>query len=363
MPQQKTMTTQRQKTAGIAATGVHHVAKVVSQANCVFQTVDQQNDIGIDGFIELIVDERATGCCIAVQVKSGSSYCGNGDWHIPADSKHVAYWKSHLLPVCGIVFDPDSDTARWADITAVVQNCDPSKGISIAVPISNQFTASSFSKFAAHFLEYREGLSVAAHFGKTLEDLSKIDDAFKCGTAMRSLFSFHRNNSAAWHYIILTLPELKNAALIRHAAITLSHIPGHGDIFWHSRNIICEETRREALDIIKTRLGRDGIVALLNAIVQGEGIGRGTVGQCVHAIVSLAPDIDAMLKSIILDQAIDEMSRYWAVLIYIDIMQSKDWRIVADTLQIAKNVFTEDCLDSMESFCEQLRLHHFIDLW
>jgi hypothetical protein len=357
------MTTKRLQTAGTASTGIHHVAKVVNQANCIFQSIDQQNDVGLDGYIELIVDEHATGCCLAAQVKSGASYCKDGDWEIPADSKHVTYWKSHLLPVCGIVYDPASDSARWVDITAAVQDADASRGMTIKVPAESEFSASAFPNFSAHFLAYRESMSASAHFGRTLDDLAKTDDPTLCGTAMRSLFSFHRNNSSAWHFLILSLPALKHEALKRYAAIALCHIPGHGDIFWHSKNDICEETRLNALASIKAHLTRDAIIALLSTIMEGEGIGRGTIGQCVHAVIAALPKAGEVLKTIILDQTVEEISRYWAVLIFIEIEQRQDWRGVADFLSIARERFTDENQESVDAVCSDLRLHHFIAMW
>ena len=64
------MTTKRLQTAGTASAGVHHVGKVLASANCIFIPIPQENDIGNDAFIEFIVDQEATGCCIAAQIKS-----------------------------------------------------------------------------------------------------------------------------------------------------------------------------------------------------------------------------------------------------------------------------------------------------
>jgi hypothetical protein len=138
------------RTNGTAAAGLHHAAKVTSQCNCIFQAVDQQNDIGVDAYIEFVVSEAAIGCCIAVQVKFGTSYCSSPKgWRIPSDSKHFAYWRSHSLPVCGIVYDPETDSARWVDISAFLaeradlidERCD------IPIPDENVFQAESFPIF------------------------------------------------------------------------------------------------------------------------------------------------------------------------------------------------------------------------
>jgi hypothetical protein len=112
------MTTKRPQPSGTAEAGVHHVAKVTSACNSIFNLTAQQNDLGNDGTIEFVVDESATGCCVATQIKSGVSYIRNGRFVLPADEKHFGYWRGHCLPVCGLVYDPASDIAMWVDITA-----------------------------------------------------------------------------------------------------------------------------------------------------------------------------------------------------------------------------------------------------
>jgi hypothetical protein len=254
---------------GLASAGVHHAAKVASQSNCIFQVVDQQNDVGIDAYLEFIVAEETTGCCVAIQIKSGTSYCGNLDWSIPADPKHVEYWRSHSLPVCGIVYDPGADSTRWVDISSFLAANPSFKSGLISVPTGNEFSFEKFNLFREHFLAFRRNFSDDAHFGRSLQQLCRLDQLGVCDSALRSLFSFHRNRMEIWFFLINCLPAFQGHPLLRNLAIVLCHVPGHGDIFWHSKNIIAESIRKQAEEMIRRYLTQEGVLSLL-MVVDGE---------------------------------------------------------------------------------------------
>src|SRR4051812_35154094 len=104
------MTTRRKQSAATSRVGVNTVRTIVERANCIFQEIEQANDVGNDAYIEFILGEHATGCCIAAQIKSGPSYLtANGALVLVGDRDHFEYWRSHVLPVVGIVVDPVTD--------------------------------------------------------------------------------------------------------------------------------------------------------------------------------------------------------------------------------------------------------------
>lgn len=47
---------------------------VNSELNCVYHSINQENDFGIDGYIELVMDENVSGKLIGDQLKHGDSY-------------------------------------------------------------------------------------------------------------------------------------------------------------------------------------------------------------------------------------------------------------------------------------------------
>jgi hypothetical protein len=46
------------KTNSTAKAGINYVRTIVEAHNCIFQKIDQENDVGIDALIELVKDER-----------------------------------------------------------------------------------------------------------------------------------------------------------------------------------------------------------------------------------------------------------------------------------------------------------------
>lgn len=96
--------------------GVSKVQLIVyEKLNWIFreQPID---DYGIDAHIELKDDNYATGKLIAVQIKSGESYFkneSNNEIIYYIDEKHLKYWKSNILPVIIILYNPKTEECIW----------------------------------------------------------------------------------------------------------------------------------------------------------------------------------------------------------------------------------------------------------
>lgn len=80
-----------------------------------------KNDLGIDGHIEIVNENReSTGRLIAAQVKTGSSYFKHekeNGYIFYGDNKHLKYWLHHSLPVVIILCDERNDTCYWVEVT------------------------------------------------------------------------------------------------------------------------------------------------------------------------------------------------------------------------------------------------------
>jgi len=302
--------------------GVHHVAKVTESCNCIFHPFHQENEIGNDAFIEFILSEEPIGCSIFAQIKSGSSYIHAGKFVLRADERHFNYWRDQPLPVCGFVYDPASDTARWVDITAHVN--DKPTQFSIEVPAENIYDQAHFDAFRDHFLSCSKQFAEIAKFGRALSHFSYLEDLSRCQSGIRALFSFHRSRLETWYYVISTINNFRGHPLLPLIVATLSHVPGHMDIFWvPDQNVIPKPISSEAGSLLKQMLSRESVLTLLSVIVEG-GFERGTIGQCVASIIDLAPNRRAFLASIALDSEVPEGTRYWALLLLILYEQRRD---------------------------------------
>jgi len=350
------MTTKRKRSKAIEWQGVNYVRDVVESCNSAFREIDLGNDIGNDGYIEFILGEEATGCCIGVQIKSGKSYVSNDQktYYIRSDKDHFEYWNSHILPITGIVFNPLEKKAVWCDITEYLENNSEviEKGpYQISISVSNEFSKNTFYGFIKHFLRYQKKYKKGDNFGLSLEYFADIKNIQKCFEGIKSLFFYHRNRKATWYYFVTSFPNIGNEFLRTQLAICLTYIPGHMDIWWHKDNIIDEDTRKHALSLIEEKFGRKEVELLLELVDEEDGFNRGSIGQSIHAIIDVVPNRNSILKSIAFDKYINEKIRCDSLmlLVYYTQIDSPDRciRLISGYLSKFPNSIYEDTLVEM----------------
>jgi hypothetical protein len=98
--------------------GVAYVQKIVDEMDCVWRATPN-DDVGLDGEIELGKDGAATARLLKVQVKSGSSYIRNPtgkSFDFFANSNDLTYWNASNVPVVLVVFDPVTGEGYWKSI-------------------------------------------------------------------------------------------------------------------------------------------------------------------------------------------------------------------------------------------------------
>jgi hypothetical protein len=97
--------------------GVNEVARLVNKARCLWRETTM-HDVGIDGQIEYVHGNEATGRIVLVQIKAGRSYFKTpikGAFRHYPDVKHIRYWESAPLPVILILRNPDTGLTCWVD--------------------------------------------------------------------------------------------------------------------------------------------------------------------------------------------------------------------------------------------------------
>lgn len=107
-------------TAHTEKLGVAKVQSICARARTIFRTVTT-DDVGIDGFIEVVEDANATGVIAGVQIKSGDSFVDTEGlrFRFVSDQAHFGYWARCSFPVIGIVFSPKHNKAVWIDLTGL----------------------------------------------------------------------------------------------------------------------------------------------------------------------------------------------------------------------------------------------------
>jgi len=359
------MTTKRKHSQSISRDGINFVRSLVERQNSTFQEIDLHNDLGNDAYVEFVVEENATGCCVALQIKSGPSYRNSsGRYSFQADRDHFEYWASHTLPVLAVIFDPERELAVWGDITDHLRS-KPSyiKEGPYAIHVDRELSESTFPEFRDYCLQYRDQYSREPNFGRALESFSARENVECCFDGLRALFAYHRNQAATWYYLISCISNYRRHPILHPLVARLCHIPGHGDIFWGNQNTINEEVRRGALLMMTERFDRRDALTLLSAI-DDAGVDRGTIGQCVHALIDTMADTASVMESIAIDPSQDERTRHNAILFSITAAQSHSIPSALALLNRLRTSISDDEFSALIDWLEgDLREYGYVTLY
>ncbi len=294
----------------------------MESCNSIFHEIHQENDIGVDVIIEIIKNERPTGKMVALQIKSGESFFVRGECAIPVEN-HAKYWSSHHLPMFGIVYVPSLKNAYWVDIKNYLAENKDASAIKYKPTKANTFDAVDFKRvFVPTILkESPDGFS----FEDSVELLhsSNYDESF---LGLLLLFRSYTDKTEVWDEFINYLHQRNVDELPKIFPYFLAHIPWHPDI-WGGNEKITVETREYGKKLFES-LGKSEIVKLLSMIDE-KGIGRGTIGQSVEAVISSLPQSKLYLAEIVNDDDINLEIREYAATIF-----AYKWRLASfPTLQ------------------------------
>jgi len=148
------------RSKAVAKAGVLFVEEIVNRHGSVFRPVHQEDDFGIDGFIELVAAEEVTGRLIAVQVKAGDSYLSQSGcaFEVAVDQRHLDYWMSFMVPVILVCHSPSKEVAAWISIRDYVEHEEYQESLpvtSIEVPFHRAFSVEALSKGIAGLAHLR----------------------------------------------------------------------------------------------------------------------------------------------------------------------------------------------------------------
>ena len=327
--------------------GVNYVCSLVERHGCSFQENAQYNDVGTDAYIEFFIDGIATGCCIAVQIKSGESFTSQSTdlFTLRANHNHFAYWKDHILPVAGIVYNPETDQARWIDITESLSNHPhlvEDGPYTLQLPAEQVLDDYTFDAFIKHFQPYRELYTQEAKFGAALARFSHREDPVACLDGFRALYSFHRKRIESWNYIFSCFRYFRGHRLLPFIISQLSLIPGHPDVLWHKDNIMEDDVLRVASELMSGLLLRDDVFVLMEMTSQNGGYQRGCIGQACVAIIGKIKQRCEYLESIAFDASVDKVIRYFSIMLLVFFLQNTSIERCQQLIRRYKETFP-DC--------------------
>jgi len=298
-------------TNSISKTGINYVRTIVESHNCIFQKIDQENDVGVDALIEVVKNERPTGNFIAAQIKSGKSYFDKKSnlCKFPIGD-HREYWGNYSLPVYGIVYIPEFESAYWINIKHYLKNNPTDTIISFEptlVNIINQTT------FITQFIPYLTGEvpNIKYEFAKKLFESSNPDELY---LGLYTLYKKYADKNEVWKLFVDFFKEHSIEDIPEPLVYYLSVIPWHPDIMFY-KDSHTKESREYGKTLID-KFRKKEIFKLLHFIDEENMISRGSLGQSVEAIISSVPNFPYYLENIIKNNKVEIKIREFAALIY-----------------------------------------------
>lgn len=302
----------RKQTSATGRKGVNFTRDIVESHNSVFTEIPQDNDLGIDALIELIIEEEPIDCMVAVQIKSGASYFDSKkeECKIPVDG-HFNYWSNYPLPVYGIVYIPEKKEAYWVDIKDYLKNSGNVSVIRFKPKTINKLTDENFDKIFIPLV--RNKLPDFTFYECTSLFNSTHNDEFFIG--LTCLFKKYADQNKTWDLFIEYI-KIKDSDEIPFQLVNyLAHIPWHPDLFYANESYT-EESKKYAKSLFEKLNSRD-LTKLIELIDEDNLIARGTVGQSIESIISIIPNKLNLLKEIIEDEDIDLFKREIAAILYV----------------------------------------------
>ena len=299
------------KTNITAKLGINYVKNIVEESGCIFHKIEQENDLGIDGIIEFIREEKPANKSIALQIKSGLSYYNekNKECIIPVKN-HFEYWSKYPLPVFGLVYIHELKKGYWIDIKKYFKANGEVSVIKYLANRTNEFDLLNFNRI---FLPFNLNELPVIPFEEALSFFeSQHRDEFTLGMVV--LFRKYVNHLKVWELFLKIIKQNHAEKIPSSMIYYLAHIPWHPDI-WYQGEPINDEVKEYALSEI-SHFGKNMVVKLLSLIDEETGITRGTIGQSVETIISKVDNINRILEEIMVDENIELSIKHSSALIY-----------------------------------------------
>lgn len=285
------------KKVGIGKQGVNYLRTITDENECYFHEIVQENDVGIDAFIEFTKNGKNDGRCIAVQIKTGNSFFNTDKTmcKIPIGS-HYNYWKNHSLQVYGIVCDLERKDAFWISITEFICQHDNEisngKIQSISFPVMKINTLNT-ETFGTIFKPMVYGLLPKISFKDSLL-LSQSSFVVEKALSIDLLLRVYTDDPKSWDRCFTILNEETTTELLSKIAIYFSYASSNPDL-WGKLDY-----SKETEQYVKKRLqeiDKTTIIKLLS--LTDDGIERGTIGQCIESILSIVQNNRQILSEIL----------------------------------------------------------------
>ncbi|WHO37234.1 DUF4365 domain-containing protein [Sphingobium sp. AP49] len=173
------MTRKRSKNARTERAGINAVDDACTALDLIWRDLFQE-DVGVDGTIEVCIGEFPSGKLVGAQVKSGSSYIRSesaSGFRFYPDADDLAYWGQLSIPLFLFVHNPADRSIYWVDVTKHIQErtTDPLGPPYIAFSKSNRINEDFYHYLTSLFDLTSYGDAKFAAVRAELEAISHTD--------------------------------------------------------------------------------------------------------------------------------------------------------------------------------------------
>lgn len=332
--------------------GINYIKTIVDENICNFHIFAQENDVGIDGQIELFDENNVpTGQLVSVQVKTGRSFYNPKklECTIPIGT-HKDYWMNIELPVIGIVCIMNETyesvcSAYWIDIKEYLLVNPTATNIKFKMAKYNEFNKMNFRKYFYPLITDR---LPTLSFEEAVELITgEAEDKLLGVNILQTKFS---HEVRAWE-ILFSLYENGNQTInystfFESISYAFPH-PNH----WHQEGI--HSFSNESAVYVKRKVELFSTHDIINILrmIKNHFFERGTMGQTAEIIIREIKCSDQKLLNIILDANIDSEIRSdaEAILAY----QNKNFYLEnINQIKTMHSEFTDLLLQYFEEFGE-----------
>jgi Domain of unknown function (DUF4365) len=128
----------RGSTAKQGRAGVIAVEQACNELDLIWRSLFEE-DVGVDGTIEIALGEFPTGKIIGAQVKSGMSYIrseNEGSFKFYPDKDDLAYWRKLSIPLFLLIHHPEDGNVYWVDVDRMFSEETDDGGGSVSIDVS-----------------------------------------------------------------------------------------------------------------------------------------------------------------------------------------------------------------------------------
>ena len=284
--------------------GVNYVRAVVEASNSIFKEQDLRHDYGHDAFVLLAEGERVLPKEVAMQIKSGASYCTPTTCKIPATGSQLTFWAGHDLDTLGVVYDPAEKVAYWVDLKVEAQQRlrgrREQSGAVIEFPKSewNRLDRRMFREFVIPVLQ---GKPPDLDPETAIEWAGSVDIETQ-DLGVRVLLARYWREFDTWRRLLALFYEREPLRMTPRVVIGFAKMMGH-----HDDGFSMREAPTEVREYVEQEILNFGPAELAKVLsyVDDDGFERPSAGYSLMPVLAARPDCAVVFEAIRCDSRFD----------------------------------------------------------